>query len=103
MLHQSQRIALIEFRRDVFGVRLVAFKFCVARVGNKCALQRGIDRLVICYLIVDVGLVEGLAVELGDFGALICRLLAQRLASVVIFRGDSELFHQRQRFSFTAL
>ena len=88
MLHESQRAALFEFRCDVFGVLFVAlkdlqagreqvFEFCVAGVGNKRALQGGIDRLVIGHLVVDVGLVECFAAELGEFGPLICRLLAQ--------------------------
>ena len=51
MLHQSQQIALLEFRRDVFGVLLVAFKdlqagreqifeFCVASCGILHESQR---------------------------------------------------------------
>ena len=105
--------ALFEFRRDVFGVLLVALKnlqpgckvcqFCVTGVGNKGVLQGGIDRLVIGHLVVDVGLVESLAVELREFGALICRLLAERLAGVVIFRGYPSFFTNASAFSFTAL
>ena len=55
-------------------------------------------RLVIGNFVVDVGLVECFAAELGEFGPLICRLLAQGLAGVVVLRGDAEFFHQRQRF-----
>ena len=65
------------------------FELCVAGIWNKCALQRGIDGLVIGHLVVDVGLVEVFAAELGELGALISRLLAQCFAGVVIFRADS--------------
>ena len=60
-------------------------------------MQRGIHGLVVCYLIVNIGLIEVFPAELRD-RLLICRLLAQCLAGVVIFRGDAELFYQRQCF-----
>jgi hypothetical protein len=53
---------------------------------------------VIGHLVIDVGLVESLAAKLREFGALICRLLAQCFAGVIIFRGDAKLFYQRERF-----
>ena len=55
------------------------------------------DGLVIGDLVVDIGLVEGRAVELGEFGALGGGLLGQRLAGVVVFRRDLELLDQRER------
>jgi hypothetical protein len=114
MLHQSQRIALLEFRRNVFGVLLVAFKdlqagreqifeFCVARVGNKCALQRGIDRLVIGYLIVDVGLVERLAVELGELARLSAACVLNALLVSLSSGVTPSFFTSANAFSFTAL
>jgi hypothetical protein len=58
---------------------------------------------VIGHLVVDVGLVERFAVELREFGSLICRLLTQCFAGVIIFRGDAELSNRASAFSFTAL
>src|ERR1700729_3033183 len=108
MVYESPRRVLFEFRGDVLSVLFVAlkdlqagreqvFKFRIAGVRNKRALQRRIDGPMIRYFVVDVGLVEVLAAELGEFGPLIGRLFAQCFAGVVIFWGYAELFHQRQR------
>jgi hypothetical protein len=81
------------------GRREQVLEFFIAGVGNKRALQRGIDGLVVRYLVIDVGLVEVFPAELGEFGSLICRLFAQCLAGRVIFRRDAELFYQAASMS----
>ena len=63
---------------------------------NERALQRTVDCLVVGDLVVDVGLVERGAAELGKFRSFLGRLLGERFAGVVIFRRDVEFFHQSQ-------
>ncbi len=78
-------------------------EFFIAGVGNKRALQRGIDGLVVRYLVIDVGLVEVFPAELGEFGSLICRLFAQCLADRVSSGVTPSFFTSANAFSFTAL
>jgi len=100
-------VALLEFRRNMLGMLLMPledFQACgeevlelrIARRGNERVLQRAVDRLVVGDLVVDVRLIEGRTAELGKFVALCGRLLGERLAGIVVFRGDVEFLHQCQ-------
>jgi len=107
VLRDARRAVLFEFRRDVFGVLLVTLKdfqagseqvleLWIGSGRNERVLQRTVDCLVVGDLVVDVGLVERGAAELGKFRSFLGRLLGERFAGVVIFRRDVELFHQSQ-------
>src|SRR5438270_1814980 len=76
------RCSLLQAGGDMLGMLLVAlkdlqaglqqaFQFGVIRVRNKGGLERAVDRLVIGDLVVGIRLVEGGAVQLGQFGALV--------------------------------
>jgi len=100
-------VALLEFRRDVFGVLLMPlkdFQACGQQVlelritgrGDERVLQRAVDRLVVGNLVVDVRLVERCTTELGEFVVLRGRLLGERLAGIVVFGGHIKFLHQCQ-------
>src|SRR5262245_32883884 len=94
--------ASFELGGDLFGMLLVTlenfqpsgqevFELLIAGRWNECVLQRAIHGLMVGDLVVDVGLVEGRAVELGKFGALVACLLTQLPARVILFRLDVKL------------
>src|ERR1035437_8304357 len=99
---------LFEFRRDVFGVLLMALEYLqagfqqalqlgIVRRRNQRALERAVHGLMVGDLVVDIRLVERRAVELSEFFALGGALLGQRAAGIVVLRRYLELLDQRQR------
>src|SRR6185437_16887345 len=89
----GMRQSLLERRRDLLGVHLVALKdlepgleqilqFRIGRVRNEDRLERVIDRLVIGDFVVGVGLVELRAAQFLELCALGVGLLDEGLAGV---------------------
>src|SRR5579864_867039 len=98
---------LFELCRDLLGVLLVTLEdlqaglqqllqFGVARRRDERLLQRAVDGLMVGDLVLDVGLVESGAAQLGELVAFFLGLFGQRLAGVVVLRRDLQLLDQRQ-------
>src|SRR5262249_40358510 len=68
-----------------------ALQLGIGRRWNERGFERAVDRLVVGYLVVDIGLVKRRTVQLGELGTLGIGVLGQRLAGVVVFRLDLEL------------
>src|SRR4051794_19657278 len=100
--------SLLQVGGDFLGVLLMALEdlqaglqqalqLRIAGGGNELGFQRRVDRLVVGDLIGDVGLVVGGAAQLTEFGELVGGVLRQRLAGVVVFRGDLQLLDEVER------
>src|SRR5215831_18567000 len=108
------RLPLFELCGNLFGMLLVTledfqaggeqvFEFRIAGRRNQRVLQSAVDGLMVGHLVADIGLVEGSAVKLRQFAALVGSLFAQRFAGIIVFRSDVELLASASALSLTAL